>query len=118
MSTSNLDAMGCWWVGALVWFNFELEYQKGCDNMVADIRSQVTTWLNLETVKSILIGVAIGMAHHTKVHNLAMVEGNQHLEQEVCVTAGCLLAEMHVTNWAKAQIEDPMLSAVLDQLKV
>ena len=26
MSTPNLDAMGHWWVGALTWFNFELEY--------------------------------------------------------------------------------------------
>ena len=27
MMTPNLDAMGHQWVGALVWFNFELEYQ-------------------------------------------------------------------------------------------
>ena len=57
------------------------------------------------------------MAHHAKVHDPAMVEGNQHLEQEVHVAAGCPLVEMQVTNWAKAQREDPMLSAVLDWLK-
>ena len=39
MSTPNLDAMGHQWVGALAWFNFELEYQKGCDNTVADVLS-------------------------------------------------------------------------------
>ena len=43
MSTPSLDAMGHRWVGALAWFTFELEYQKGCDNMVADVHSQDTT---------------------------------------------------------------------------
>ena len=99
------------------WFNFELEHQKGHDNMVADILSWVTTQLNLETVKSILDRVALGMMHCAKVHNLAMVEGDQHLEQEACVAAGHPLVEMHVTNWAKAQREDPMLSTVWDWLK-
>ena len=37
MSTPNLHAMGHQWVGALAQFNFELDYQKGHDNMVADI---------------------------------------------------------------------------------
>ena len=39
MMTPNLHAMGHQWVGALVQFNFELEYQKGCDNTVADALS-------------------------------------------------------------------------------
>ena len=60
-----------------------------------------------ETVKSILDGVTLGMAHQAEVHDPAMVEGNQCLEQEACVTAGCTLVEMHVTNWAEAQREDP-----------
>ena len=46
-----------------------------------------------------------------------MVEGDQHLEQEVPITAGYPLVEMHVTNWAKAQREHLMLGAVLDWLK-
>ena len=29
MTTPNLDATGCHWVGALAKFNFQLEYQKG-----------------------------------------------------------------------------------------
>ena len=45
------------WIGALAWFNFELKYQKGHGNTVADILSWVTTWLDPETVKSILNGV-------------------------------------------------------------
>ena len=68
-------------------------------------------------MKSILSGAALGTAHWATVHDPAMVEGNQCLEQEILVAAGCPLVEMHVTNWAKAQTEDPMLSAVLDWLK-
>ena len=117
ISTPNLDTMGHGCVGALAWFNFKLEYQKGHDNMVADIVSQVTTQLDLETVKSILDGVALGTVHCTEVHDLAMVEGDQHLEQEVCVATGCPLVEMHVSDWNKAQRKDPMLSAVMDWLK-
>ena len=64
-----------------------------------------------------LDGVTLGMAHWAKVHDPTMVEDDQCLEQEVWVTAGCPLVEMHVTNWAKAQSEDPMLSALLDWLK-
>ena len=39
MSTPNLDAMGHQCVGALAQFNFKLEYQKGCNHMVADVLS-------------------------------------------------------------------------------
>ena len=117
MSTPSLDATGHQRVGSLAQFNFELEYQKGCDNTVADIHSQVTTGLDQETVKSILHGVALGMVHHAEVHDLAMVEGNQHLEQEVCIATACPLVEMHITDWAKAQKEDSMLRAMLDWLK-
>ena len=114
MSTPNPDAMGHQWVGTLVQINFELEYQKGCDNTVADLLSSVTAWMDPETVKSILDGVTLGMVHHAKVHDPAMVEGDQCLEQEVHVAAGHPLVEMHVTDWAKAQKEDLMLSTVLD----
>ena len=39
MMKPNLDATSHQWVGALVPFNFELEYQKGCDYTVADTLS-------------------------------------------------------------------------------
>ena len=38
------------------------------------------------------------------------------MEQEVRVAAGRILVEMHVTNWARAQKEDPELDAVLQWL--
>ena len=40
------------------------------------------------------------------------------LEQEVHVTTGHVLVQMHVTDWTEAQKEDPVLSAVLDWLGV
>ena len=39
MTTPNLDATGHHWVRSLVKFIFWLEYQKGQDNMVADVLS-------------------------------------------------------------------------------
>ena len=49
-------------------------------------------------MKSILNGVTLGMVHQAEVHDPAMVEGDQCLEQEVCVTTGHALVEMHVTD--------------------
>ena len=49
MSTPNLNAMGHQWVVALAQFNFEIEYQKGHDNITGDMLSQVTTQLDPES---------------------------------------------------------------------
>ena len=68
MMTPNLDATGHHWVKALAQFNFKLEYQKGRDNTVADILSQVTTQLDPDMVRSIFDGVALGAVHWAKVH--------------------------------------------------
>ena len=74
MMTPNLDATSHWWVRALVQFNFKLEYQKGCDNTVMDVLSQVTTQLDPDMVRSILNRVALGAVHGAKVHNPAVVK--------------------------------------------
>ena len=117
MTTPNLDATGHWWVGALAKLNFWLEYQKGQDNTVADVLSQITTCLGLETVQSVLDGATLGAAQRAEWEDPAMVEGDQEKEKEVWVTAGCIVVEMHVTNWAAAQKEDPELDAVLHWLE-
>ena len=41
MTTPNLDATRHRWVGALAFYEFSLEYQKGSDNTAADVLSQV-----------------------------------------------------------------------------
>ena len=90
---------------------------EGHDNTVADMPSWVMTWLDPDMVRSTLDGIELGAVHWAKVHDPTIVEGDHNLEQEVCIAAGCTLVQMHVTDWAEAQMEDPMLSAVLDWLK-
>ena len=64
-------------------------------------------------VKSILDGVALGAVHWAETHNPTVVESDCHLDQEVLVTTGHAQVQMHVTDWAESQREDPALSAVL-----
>ena len=117
MTTPNLDATGPQWVGALAKFNFWLEYQKGQDNTVADALSQITTHLGPEAMQSILDGATLGAAQRAEGDDPAMVEGDQEMEKEVCVDTGQVLVEIHVTNWATPQREDPKLDAVLHWLE-
>ena len=46
-----------------------------------------------------------------------MVEDDHNIEKEVHVTAEQILVKMHMTNWATAQREDPVLDAVLNWLE-
>ena len=98
MMTPNLDAVGHQWVGAFVQFNFELEYQKGSDNTMVDALTQVTTWLDPDTVRSTLNGVTLGTMHWAEVFMTLLVEGDHHFEQEVHIAAGHTLIQMHVTG--------------------
>ena len=116
-TTSNLNATGHWWVGALARFNFQLEYQKGHDNTMADVLSQITTCLDLDTERLVLEGVTLGVTQRVECHHPTGVEGDHGVEKEVCVTAGWVLVQMHMTDWAEARREDPVLSAILDWLE-
>ena len=117
MTTPNLDATGHQWVGALVKFNFHLEYQKGQDNTVADVLSQITDCLGPEAMQAILDGATLGASQRAEGEDPAVIKGDQEKEKEVQVTAGEVLVEMYVTNWATAQKEDPELDAVLQWLE-
>ena len=117
MTNPNLDATGHQWVGGLAKFDFHLEYQKGCDNTVADMLSQITTRIGLEAMQSILDEVTLGVTQRAEGDVPAMVEGDHNIEKEVCVAAGQVLVEMHVTDWAAAQTEDPVVDAVLHWLE-
>ena len=116
MTTPNLDATGHWWVSALAKYDFQLEYQKGWDNAVADALSWVMAHLGPEAVQAVLDGATVGTSQRAERENPAIIKGDQLLEKEVWVTAGWVLVEMHVTNWAVAQKEDPELNAVLQWL--
>ena len=55
----------------------------------------------------------MGTSQRAERENPAIIKNDQQLEQEVRVAAGQVLAEMHVTDWAAVQKEDPELNAVL-----
>ena len=116
MTTPNLDTPGHRWVSALAKYDFQLDYQKGWDNAVADALSQVTTCLEPETVQAVLDGATVGTSQRVERENPAIIKSDQQLEKEVPVTAGQVLVEMHVTNLAVAQKEDSELDAVLQWL--
>ena len=116
MAIPNLDATGHWWVAALERFNFQLKHQKGWDNTVADALSQITTCLSPKAMQSVLDGVTLGMAHRAEGHNPSVVECDHNVEKEVDVTTEQVQVEMHMTNWATAQKEDPVLNAMLNCL--
>ena len=59
MTTPNLNTTGHQWVRALARFTFQLEYQKGWDNTVTDVLSQIATCLSPEAMQSILDGVVL-----------------------------------------------------------
>ena len=103
MTTPIVDTTGHQWVGALTKFNFQLEYQKGHDNSVADALSQITTHLGSEAIQAILDGATLGASQRAEGEDPAMIEGDQEKEKEVWVIAGQVLVEMHVTIWATAQ---------------
>ena len=117
ISTPNRDATGDHWVSALAKYNFWLKYQKGWNNTAADALSRVTTCLEPEAVQAVLDGAAMGASQRAERENPAIIKNDQQLEQEVWVAAGQVLVEMHVTNWAVAQKEDPELNAVLHWLE-
>ena len=64
-------------------------------------------------MQSILNGATLGATQRAEGGDPAIVEGDQEKEKEVQVAAGQALVEMHVTDWATAQREDPELDAVL-----
>ena len=84
---------------------------------MAYVLSQITTHLSPEDVWSILDGVTLGAALRVEGCDPAMVEGDHNIEKEVCVTTGKVLFEMHVTDRATVQREDPVLDAVLNWLE-
>ena len=71
----------------------------------------------MEAVQAILDGATLGASQRAEGEDPAVIEGNQEKEREVRVAVSRVLVEMHVTNWATAQKEDPELDAVLQWLE-
>ena len=77
----------------------------------------MTTHLSPEAMQSVLHGVTLGAVQRAEGDDPAVIKGDHDIEKEVHVTAGQVLVEVHVTNWATAQREDPELDAVLHWLE-
>ena len=84
---------------------------------MANALSRDTTRLEPEAMQAILDEATIGTSQRAEKENPDIIKSDQQLEQEVQVTAGQILVEMHVTDWAVAQKEDPELNAVLQWLE-
>ena len=80
LTTPNLDATGHPWVGAMSWFQFELEYQKGTDNRAADGLSRVPINHSWETIQSLLEGAIVGASDRGEAKaNKGLLEEHEHL---------------------------------------
>ena len=64
-------------------FDFQLEYQKGWDNAVANALSRITTRLRPEAVQAVLDGAVIGASQRAEGEDPAVIKGNQEMEKEV-----------------------------------
>ena len=84
---------------------------------MADALSRVTACLEPEAVQAVLDGATMGTFQGVERENPAVIKSDQQLKQEVQVAAGQILVEMHVTDWAAAQKEDPELDAVFQWLE-
>ena len=59
LTTPNLDAIGHRWVAAMVGYNFEIQYECGLDNKVADAFGRIGGHLAEDDVKQLLNQSAI-----------------------------------------------------------
>ena len=111
LMTPNLDATGHHWVGALASYESSLEYQKGSDNVAADVLSQVPIWHDRKMVRSLLEGAVTSITERGEVLISQPLRAEcDCLDNEAQVRA-LRLASMHVTNWEEAQCEDVLLAA-------
>ena len=119
MTTPNLDATQHPWVDYLGRFMFNIEYQKGWDNVAADALSQVAWKLDAETVKSILDAITVGMMERADAQDPAVAEADKEIHKQVQETAILAWApqacvNLHVTNWVTTQQEDLILKTVIE----
>ena len=115
----NLDTTQHHWVESISGFNFNIKYQKGWDNTAADALSWVTSRLDVETVKSILNGVTVGLTGRAGAHDPVAAETDKEIHKQVWeaavharATHACVI--LHLTDWVATQQEDPVLKAMIN----
>ena len=109
LTVPNLYATGHRWVGVLASFQFELDYQKGTDNGVADALSWVPISHSWETIQSLLEGAIVGPADRGESKaSEELLKEHEHLSQEARVQVA-KLEPMHIVDWEEAQEVDAAL---------
>ena len=110
-SSANLDAAGQHWVAHLASYNFSLEYQKGEDNTVANLLSQMNEHLPEEEVQEYLNKIPYPGVKAVLDNTIMPIK--EHAEQGVRLTPDCpgdyqeetigarpaRLATTNVTDW-------------------
>ena len=119
MTTPNLDAIGHWWVTTMAGYNMTIEYLKGTDNKVADLMSWVPEQLDPETV-TVLLNHAPNSDIPTEADDPQVMEEHQRIDEDVILWAHQLVKQdkcfrnLMNGNWVHSQMEDPVISHVID----
>ena len=121
MSSGHLDATRHRWVGNLASYTFDIEYQKGKNNVVADALSRYVSMEDAD-VKLFLTEALSSRGSATRAEALAPQMQEAHQAQEELAAnfaafVGKLTTRMHVTDWAQEQREDPTLLAIIEWIQ-
>ena len=118
LTTPNLDAMGHRWVGALASFEFELEYQKGSKNRVADALSRIPIQHDHRTMKSLMEGAVMGASSRCEAQvSDALRKEHERLREEAHLHS-MKVAPMYVVDWVESQDSYPMLATCKKWLRM
>ena len=121
MSSAHLDATRHRWVGNLASYTFNLEYQKGKHNVVADTLSRYVSMEDPD-VKQFLTDALSYRGAAKRADAMVPEMQSAHEEQgELAVKfaafVGKIKTRMHVTDWAQEQREDTTLLPIIEWLE-
>ena len=88
MTTPGLDVTGHQWISALAKYDFQLEYQEGQENAVADTLSRVMACLGPEAVQAVLDRASVGTSQRAERENPAIIKGDKQLEKKCRLLLG------------------------------
>ena len=133
-SSADLNTAGHRWVANLADYNFSLEYQRGKDNTVADFLSRMEDRLPeqevneqiakipQEGVQAVLDNARTPIMERGEAAQIRAEAGldlplAQSCLAETLTTCPAQMTTLHVTDWKQAQKDDPVLYAILKNLR-
>ena len=117
MKSATLDATRHHWVGSLASYNFDIEYQRGKNNVVADTLSHYYCVPNKD-IKEFLTEAMSHRGSAKQAEALApavqdLADANEKLIEEITIKLGHSSIQMNVTDWVQEQRNDDSLRAVI-----